>query len=127
VRFPLHDRTNAPETEVRLVTVGKIAGIATAVALWAGLTLAFLATTNTTCADVRAEGGGGPSGIASKLCGTGTMPSPLLMVVALFVLVAVLWRSADGIAVRLPARAVTISLIVYLALYAVSVHIVRGH
>jgi hypothetical protein len=109
------------------VTTGKIAGLATAVALWAGLTLAFLATTNTTCADVRAEGGGGPSGIAAKLCATGTMPSPLLMVVALFVLVAILWRPAEGIALRPPARALTISLIVYLALYAVSVHVVRGH
>ena len=54
------------------------------------------------------------------------MPSPLLMVVALFVLVAVLWRPADGLALRPPARALSISPIVYLALYAVSVHIVHG-
>jgi len=108
------------------VTPGKIAGVVTAVVVWAGLTLAFLATTNTACTNQRSEGHD-LSGIASRLCATGSMPSPLLLIVASFVLIAILWRADQGIALRPLARAVAISLIVYLALYAVSVHVVRGH
>jgi hypothetical protein len=108
------------------VTPSKIAGVATAVVVWAGLTLAFLATTNTTCTTQR-SGGHDLSGIASRLCATGSMPSPLLLVVAAFVLIAILWRPDEGVALRPLGRAFAISLIVYLGLYAVSVHVLRGH